>query len=60
MPHLDKQVWLEAEIRLLFNEGLHVKATGDALIFAPAFVAGEDEIARMTDILRKVLGRSDL
>ncbi|HEY5793682.1 MAG TPA: aminotransferase class III-fold pyridoxal phosphate-dependent enzyme [Bosea sp. (in: a-proteobacteria)] len=46
--------------RLLFDEGLHVKATGDALLFAPALVASEDEIGRMTDILRKVLGRSDL
>jgi beta-alanine--pyruvate transaminase len=46
--------------RLLFQEGLHVKATGDALIFAPAFVVTEDEIGQMTDILRKVLGRSDL
>jgi beta-alanine--pyruvate transaminase len=46
--------------RLLFHEGLHVKATGDALIFAPAFVVTEDEIGQMMDILRKVLGRSDL
>jgi beta-alanine--pyruvate transaminase len=46
--------------RLLFQEGLHVKATGDALIFAPAFVVTEDEIGQMTDILRKVLGRSDI
>jgi len=46
--------------RLLFQEGLHVKATGDALIFAPAFVATERDIEEMTDILRRVLGRSDL
>lgn len=46
--------------RLLFKEGLHVKATGDALIFAPALVTTESEIAAMTDILRKVLGRADL
>jgi len=46
--------------RLLFKEGLHVKATGDALIFAPALVTTEDEIGAMTDILRKVLGRSEL
>jgi beta-alanine--pyruvate transaminase len=46
--------------RLLFKEGLHVKATGDALIFAPALVTTEDEIGAMTDILRKVLGRGEL
>ncbi|SFI01326.1 beta-alanine--pyruvate transaminase [Bosea sp. OK403] len=46
--------------RLLFKEGLHIKATGDALIFAPALVTTEDEIGAMTDILRKVLGRSEL
>ena len=46
--------------RLLFNEGLHVKATGDALLFAPALVASEEEIGRMTEILRQVLGAADL
>jgi beta-alanine--pyruvate transaminase len=46
--------------RLLFKEGLHIKATGDALIFAPAFVTKEDDLEKMTAILRKVLGRSDL
>ncbi|MGV8936645.1 MAG: aminotransferase class III-fold pyridoxal phosphate-dependent enzyme [Allorhizobium sp.] len=46
--------------RLLFNEGLHVKATGDSIIFAPALVVEEDELAQMTDVLRKVLGRADL
>ena len=46
--------------RLLFREGLHLKATGDALIFAPAFVSSEDDIGRMLDILQKVLGRADL
>lgn len=46
--------------RLLFNEGLHIKATGDAIIFAPALVTTEDDLGRMIDILRKVLGRSDL
>ncbi|MFC5067034.1 aminotransferase class III-fold pyridoxal phosphate-dependent enzyme [Flaviflagellibacter deserti] len=46
--------------RILFNEGLHVKATGDAIIFAPAFVTTEDELEQMTAILRKVLGRADI
>ncbi len=44
--------------RQLFEAGLHVKATGDALIVAPAFIATEDEIGQMTDILQKVLGAS--
>ncbi|SHN19086.1 aminotransferase class III-fold pyridoxal phosphate-dependent enzyme [Roseibium suaedae] len=46
--------------RRLFAEGLHVKATGDALIFAPALVSTEDDLAAMVDVLRKVLGASDL
>jgi beta-alanine--pyruvate transaminase len=46
--------------RLLFDAGLHVKATGDALIFAPAFVVEEDDLARMGEILQKVLGRGDI
>jgi len=46
--------------RLLFKEGLHIKATGDALIFAPSFTTTEDELAQMTDILRRVLVRGDL
>jgi beta-alanine--pyruvate transaminase len=46
--------------RLLFREGLHVKATGDTLIFAPAFVTTENDLEGMITILRRVLGRSDL
>ncbi len=46
--------------RLLFKEGLHLKATGDALIFAPAFVSNEEEIEQMLGVLQKVFGRSDL
>ena len=46
--------------RALFAEGLHIKATGDALILAPALVANEDDIGRMIDLLRTVLGRGDL
>lgn len=46
--------------RELFKAGLHVKATGDAVIFAPALVATEQEIAAMVDVLQRVLGRTDL
>lgn len=46
--------------RRLFDAGLHVKATGDALIFAPALVATEDDITRMTEVLQQVLGNADL
>ena len=51
-----KGSWVQRE---LFKEGLHLKATGDALIFAPALVATEDDIAAMCDILQKVLGKAD-
>ncbi|SON56818.1 Omega-amino acid-pyruvate aminotransferase [Hartmannibacter diazotrophicus] len=50
-----KGSWAQRE---LFKAGLHLKATGDALIFAPALTVTEEEIAAMTDILRSVLGRS--
>ncbi|OSQ47710.1 aminotransferase class III-fold pyridoxal phosphate-dependent enzyme [Thalassospira alkalitolerans] len=43
--------------RALFDEGLHLKATGDALIFAPALVSTEQDINDMVAILQKVLGR---
>jgi beta-alanine--pyruvate transaminase len=46
--------------RRLYDEGLHVKATGDALIFAPALSTSEDELSAMIDILQKVLGRSEV
>ncbi|WAP71315.1 aminotransferase class III-fold pyridoxal phosphate-dependent enzyme [Jiella pelagia] len=46
--------------RRLFDAGLHVKATGDALIVAPAFVTTEDEIGRMIEVLQKVLGRAEM
>lgn len=46
--------------RRLFDAGLHVKATGDALIVAPAFVASENEIGRMVEVLQKVLGRAEM
>ncbi len=44
--------------RQLFDEGLHVKATGDALIFAPALVTSESDLGAMVEILQRVLGRS--
>jgi len=50
-----KGSWAQRE---LFKAGLHVKATGDAIIFAPAFIVEPAEIEAMTDILRSVLGRS--
>ena len=46
--------------RRLFSEGLHVKATGDAVIFAPALTTEEDDLEKMVEILQKVLGSSDL
>lgn len=46
--------------RRLFNEGLHVKATGDALIFAPALVSTEEDLTQMTAILQKILGNAEL
>jgi beta-alanine--pyruvate transaminase len=42
----------------LFDAGLHVKATGDALLLAPAFVASREHVDEMVEILRKVVGRS--
>jgi beta-alanine--pyruvate transaminase len=39
----------------LFDAGLHIKATGDAAIIAPAFVVEGEHIDEMTGILRDVL-----
>jgi beta-alanine--pyruvate transaminase len=39
----------------LFDAGLHVKATGDALLVAPAFVAEREHVDDMVGILREVL-----
>lgn len=49
----EKGSWAQ---RALFNEGLHIKATGDAIIFAPALVSTEENINDMVSILQKVLG----
>jgi len=46
--------------RALFDAGLHVKTTGDAIIFAPALVAGPADVDAMIEVLRAVLGREDL
>ncbi|MEP6658000.1 MAG: aminotransferase class III-fold pyridoxal phosphate-dependent enzyme, partial [Betaproteobacteria bacterium] len=39
----------------LFDNGLHLKATGDALIIAPPLIAGKEHIDRIAEILRKTL-----
>ncbi|MEM7409800.1 MAG: aminotransferase class III-fold pyridoxal phosphate-dependent enzyme [Myxococcota bacterium] len=39
----------------LFDAGLHVKATGDALLLAPAFVFEETQLDEMFGVLRETL-----
>jgi len=39
----------------LFRAGLHVKFTGDSGLIAPPFIATEDDIMAMADILRDVI-----
>ena len=46
----------EAQKRL-FDAGLHVKATGDALLLAPAFVFSRGQIDEMLGLLRDVLAQ---
>ena len=41
-----------------WKEGLYVRWGGDTLQFAPPFVCGEDDLAQMGEILRKVLRQS--
>jgi beta-alanine--pyruvate transaminase len=41
----------------LFDAGLHLKATGDALLLAPAFVSERAHVDEAVAILRDVLGR---
>jgi beta-alanine--pyruvate transaminase len=43
----------------LFDAGLHVKATGDSLLLAPAFVTTPAQLDELVDMLRDVLGRFD-
>jgi beta-alanine--pyruvate transaminase len=46
----------EAQKRL-FDAGLHVKATGDALLLAPAFVTTRGQVDEAVAMLREVLAR---
>jgi beta-alanine--pyruvate transaminase len=46
--------------RALYDAGLHVKTTGDAIIFAPALVSERQDVDAMIDILKDVLGRDQL
>jgi beta-alanine--pyruvate transaminase len=39
----------------LFDNGLHLKATGDAAIVAPPLVAGRNHVDEIVDILRRTL-----
>ncbi|HVF63548.1 MAG TPA: aspartate aminotransferase family protein [Casimicrobiaceae bacterium] len=39
----------------LFDNGLHLKATGDAAIVAPPLVAGRGDVDQIVDILRRTL-----
>lgn len=41
--------------KLLFQEGIHIKFTGDAGIFAPPFVTTREQIDEMCSIVRKTL-----
>jgi beta-alanine--pyruvate transaminase len=41
----------------LFDNGLHIKATGDSAIVAPQFIATTDHIDQMIDVLRGTLSR---
>jgi beta-alanine--pyruvate transaminase len=41
----------------LFDAGLHVKATGDALLLAPAFVTTREQVDETVGLLREVLSR---
>lgn len=46
--------------RALYEAGLHVKTTGDAIIFAPALVAQRQDVDAMIDILKFTLGQEDI
>jgi beta-alanine--pyruvate transaminase len=48
-----------AMIKLFEDENLVLRLSGDTLVLAPALVASEDDIARMTDAIRAVLKRLD-
>lgn len=46
--------------RALYDAGLHVKTTGDAIIFAPALVAERQHVDAMIEILKTTLGQENL
>ena len=41
----------------LFDAGLHIKATGDAIIMVPAYVAERKHVDEMMSIIRAVLSK---
>lgn len=46
--------------RALYDAGMHVKTTGDAIIFAPALVAGREDVDAMIDILKTTLAQENI
>jgi beta-alanine--pyruvate transaminase len=42
--------------KLLYDMGLHIKSTGNSLVYAPPFTLSEDEIDRVVEITREALG----
>ena len=46
---------LGAQCRELFDNGLHLKNTGDSAILAPPLIAERSHIDMIADILRKTL-----
>jgi adenosylmethionine-8-amino-7-oxononanoate aminotransferase len=44
----------------LFEAGLHVRTTGDAIIFAPALVAERADVDGMLTVLHDVLSRPEI
>ena len=44
----------------LYDAGLHVKTTGDAIIFAPALVTSRVDLDAMFAVLKDTLGREQL
>jgi beta-alanine--pyruvate transaminase len=46
--------------RALYDAGLHVKTTGDAIIFAPALVASRSDVDAMFEVLKSTLAEESL
>jgi beta-alanine--pyruvate transaminase len=46
--------------RALYDAGLHVKTTGDAIIFAPALVASRMDVDAMFEVLKHTLAQESL